>query len=254
MTTAQSPVSHEPTEAASPFYSHAYRVFAYFGVMTVLGSLLFGFRYSPTAPAGNYLIGLLLYGVFVAPHLVMTRGWWKRTFWGDEGGSPRERRFYITITIVTWLGVIWIQQAFLPMSGGALALSPQAAGLLRFVGIIGFLFYFRLFFEGSTLEAIDRLLGVPGNTISHTHGPRTPLFTEGPYARVRHPMYQAALFCALSSLLIHPNLAQVFWAAMIGATFLAFIPIEEAQLVAARGDDYRHYQKQVPYRLLRGIW
>ena len=55
------------------------------------------------------------------------------------------------------------------------------------------------------------------------------------------------------SLLIHPNLAQVFWPVLIGITFIGFVPIEEARLLDARGDDYRRYQEQVPYRLFRGI-
>jgi protein-S-isoprenylcysteine O-methyltransferase Ste14 len=41
---------------------------------------------------------------------------------------------------------------------------------------------------------------------------------------------------------------------MIGASFIGFIPVEEAQLMAARGDDYRRYREQTPYRLFRGVW
>ena len=241
----------EPAEAANPIYKNVYRVFGYFGIMTVFGSLLYGFRYSPTAAPSSYLIGLLLYAIFAAPHLVMTRGWWKRFTSGTPAGSPRERRLYITITIVTWLGVVYLHPA---APGGALALSPEITNLVRFIGTAGFLFFVVKFFEGSTPDAMDRLLGVPGNPISHTHGSHTPLFTEGPYARVRHPMYQAALCGSVCSLLIHPNMAQMFWAVLIGITFVGFVPIEEAQLLDARGDDYRRYQEQVPYRLFRGIW
>ncbi len=67
-------------------------------------------------------------------------------------------------------------------------------------------------------------------------------------------MYQAALCGGACSLLIHPNMAQMFWAVLIGITFIGFVPIEEAQLLDARGDDYRRYQERVPYRLFRGIW
>src|SRR5262249_8686438 len=105
-----------------------------------------------------------------------------------------------------------------------------------------------------SFEMTDGLLGVPGAVSQYSHGAETPLFTDGPYADVRHPMYRAAMFASLSSLFIHPNVAQLFWVAVIGTTFLAFIPVEEAQLIAARGDDYREYQRRTPYRLFRGLW
>jgi protein-S-isoprenylcysteine O-methyltransferase Ste14 len=90
--------------------------------------------------------------------------------------------------------------------------------------------------------------------MSHSHGNETPLLTEGAYARVRHPMYRAALFAGLCSVLIHGNVAALFWAVLVGATFLLFIPIEEQQLLAARGTAYLEYRERTPYRVLRGIW
>jgi protein-S-isoprenylcysteine O-methyltransferase Ste14 len=38
------------------------------------------------------------------------------------------------------------------------------------------------------------------------------------------------------------------------ASFLAFIPFEERQLLRARGDAYRAYIGETPYRVFRGIW
>jgi protein-S-isoprenylcysteine O-methyltransferase Ste14 len=67
-------------------------------------------------------------------------------------------------------------------------------------------------------------------------------------------MYRAAILGGICGLLAHPNPAQLFWTLLIGATFVAFIPVEEAQMTAARGDDYRHYMEATPYRLFRGIW
>ncbi len=59
---------------------------------------------------------------------------------------------------------------------------------------------------------------------------------------------------AAASLLIHPNIGQLFWALLPTATFVAFIPVEEAQLLRARGDDYRKYMERTPWRLFRGFW
>jgi protein-S-isoprenylcysteine O-methyltransferase Ste14 len=228
-------------------YKAVYRVFAYFGMLSVSGAILFGFSFSATAPAANYGLNILLYGLFIVPHLILTRSWVKRRLWGNPAGHPRERRFYITLTIVTWFGIFLLHR---PVPGIVLDLPPWTL----FVGMVLFLIFFRMLFEGVTTPMIDGLLGVPGSVKAYSHGPEAPLFTEGPYAQVRHPMYRAFLLIGLTSLLIHPNTGQLLWIAMIGTTFIAFIPVEGAQMIRARGDDYLEYRKQTPWRIMRGIW
>ena len=90
--------------------------------------------------------------------------------------------------------------------------------------------------------------------MSHSHGAETPLLTEGRYASIRHPQYQAVMLAGLCSLLIHANVAQVLWCLMIGGTFILFIPIEEAQLMAARCDTYAADIQRTQWRLVRGVW
>ncbi len=228
-------------------FSRGYRILAYFGLMSVFAAMIHGFRYDPEASAWVYLLDLALYAAFIAPHLLLTRSSWKQRVWGDPAGSSRERRVYIALTLVTWLGLLWLHW---PLPGAMIDLPAE----VRFAGLIGFLWSLLWFFEGSTQEALDGLLGVPGNVMHYSHGSETPLHTEGPYARVRHPMYRFALLAGIGALVAHPNVAQLFWIGLIGATFIGFIPVEEAQLIAARGDDYRRYCQQVPYRLFRGIW
>lgn len=240
-----------PTQPVSleTVYRIAYRVFAYFGLFTIHGSLLYGFRHEAGAPSLNYAKNAALYAIFLVPHLVMTRSWFKKAVWGNPAGSPRERRVYIAVTVITWLAVIALQQA-VPLPGPAWV-SPE---WLRFSGIVLFLLTMFLFFQGATIGMIDGLLGVPGSVSAYAHGPETPLFTDGAYSSVRHPMYRAAVLAGLCSLLIHPNVAQAFWALALGGTFVAFIPVEEAQLMAARGEDYRAYIQRTPWRLFRGVW
>jgi protein-S-isoprenylcysteine O-methyltransferase Ste14 len=233
------------------YFNLAYRVFAYYGLMAVFGSLLFGFAHDAAAPASNFRFNLLLYAAFVAPHLVMTRPWFKRAVWGNPAGSPAERRVYIAIAVVTWLAVLALHR---PVPGGEVELPHWLAVIVHFSGVVGFLYCFFLFVQGATLNVLDGLLGVPGAAMSFSHGPETPLFTDGPYAEVRHPMYRAALLAGLSSLLIYPNAGQLLWAVLIAVTFIGFIPVEEAQLIRARGDDYRRYRERTPYRLIKGIW
>jgi protein-S-isoprenylcysteine O-methyltransferase Ste14 len=67
-------------------------------------------------------------------------------------------------------------------------------------------------------------------------------------------MYRGVLLAGMGALLLHPNTGQLLWTLLLGSTFIAFIPIEEAQMIAAWGDDYRRYMQRTPYRLFRGIW
>jgi protein-S-isoprenylcysteine O-methyltransferase Ste14 len=224
-----------------------YRLIACVAIVSVFGALLYGFRYDPHASWTNYGFNLALYTIFVAPHLLMTRGSFKRALWGSPEGSPAERRVYILVTIVLW-GLVLVFHR--PVPGFSYVLPEW----IRFLGYLGFLLSLLLFYEGFTFAKLDSLLGTPGAAISYSHGPETPLFTDGQYAQVRHPMYRAALLAGVCALVIHTNAGELLWAVLIGATFIAFIPIEEAQLIAARGDEYRAYMARTPYRLLRGVW
>jgi protein-S-isoprenylcysteine O-methyltransferase Ste14 len=233
--------------AADTLLRAGYRILAYFGLMSVIASLAWGFRYSPQSSWLNYLVNILLYAAFIAPHLLLTRSEVKQSVWGRLAGTPRERQLYIAFAIVTWLAVLWLHR---PVPGPAYGLPSY----VRFAGMIGFLWCVVLFFEGSTRQMLDGLLGVPGSGLELSHGAETPLRTDGQYAQVRHPMYRAVMLMGLAALLVHPNAGQLLWTLMLGASFVAFIPVEEAQLLEARGDEYRRYRQQTPYRLFRGIW
>lgn len=224
-----------------------YRLFGYFGLATIFGSMLYGFRYDPRAPQENILFNLALYAAFVCPHLIMSRSWFKKAVWGNAEGSHGERQVYIVISVLSWI-LVYAYHRPVP---GPMVVVPE---WLRFIGMLGFILSIVAFFEGVNFPMLDGLLGVPGSTMNHTHGPETPLVTEGPYARVRHPMYRAAIFSGLCSLIFHAQTGQLMWALLIGGTFVAFIPVEEKQMIAARGEDYLNYRKKTPYRLFRGLW
>jgi protein-S-isoprenylcysteine O-methyltransferase Ste14 len=230
-----------------PWWTVAYRIAAFFGMFTVTGSLVFGFRHSSDAPKENYLFNLGLYAAYMIPHLVMTRGWFKRTVWGKAEGGPAERRVYILVAVVGWLVVLSLAR---PVPGPAW----DAPDWVRFAGTVAFLSFFAFGNEGIQFATLEGMFAVPGAQAAFSHGPDTPLLCEGQYAQVRHPMYRSAVLAGLASLLIHPHAAQVFWGLLIGATLIGFIPIEEAQLRAARKEDYEAYCRRVPYRLFRGIW
>ncbi len=224
-----------------------YSAFAYLGTMTIFAVFLYGFRFDASAPRINYFFDASIFAGFITIHLGMTRPWFKRAVYGKPDGSLRERQIYISIAVITWVTMLILHR---PVPGIAWMLPNW----VHFLGICLMLLCMVAFFEGATFAMLNGLLGVPGSAMSHSHGAETPLMTEGSYARIRHPMYRGALLFALSSLLVHPNAAQLMWALFFGGTFVAFIPFEEAQLIVARGEAYREYMRRTPYRLFPGIW
>jgi protein-S-isoprenylcysteine O-methyltransferase Ste14 len=238
---ASSPMSVEELTMAM-----AYRVFGYFGLFSIFGAVLFGLRHDAGASWRNLSFTAVLYGTWAAVHLAMTSDRFKRAY-GARAGTPIERQVYILVTVATWLAVLWVHP---PLPGPAI----EVPGPLRFAAMVGFLMAVFAFFEGLTFSAIDGLIAAPGTEMAYSHGAETKLLTEGRHAKIRHPMYQAVIQAGLCSLIIHANLAQLVWVLMIGGTFIGFIPIEEARLLAARGDEYRAYILQTPWRLVRRVW
>lgn len=225
----------------------AYWLFGHLGLMTLSASFIMGFRYASDAPLSNYWFNILLYAAFVVVHIVMTMPAFKRAVYGNPAGTLTDRRVYVTISVVSWVLVYWLHR---PVPG----FGYESPAWLAYVGLCAVLLSIVGFFEFATFEGLASLLGMPGTQLSHSVGDETPLMTEGPYAQVRHPMYRAAFFLAFTSLLVHPNAGQLLFAVMVTASFVGFIPFEEHQLLEARGDQYRSYMAQTPYRLFQGIW
>jgi protein-S-isoprenylcysteine O-methyltransferase Ste14 len=227
--------------------TRAYWAFAFLGLMTIWASFILGFRYEPEAPSSNITFNLLLYAAFIIVHIIMTTPAFKGAVYGSRAGSPIERRIYITVAVVSWIVVYWLHR---PVGGFGWIAPPW----LHYLGLCAYLLCVVGFFEFANFEGLGQLVGLPGAALSHSVGVETPLMTEGPYARVRHPMYRAAFFATACSLLMWPNAAQLLFAAMVTFSFLGFIPIEERQLLTARGEEYREYIARTPYRVFRGIW
>jgi protein-S-isoprenylcysteine O-methyltransferase Ste14 len=224
-----------------------YWLFSFLGLMTVWASFILGFRYDAEAPNRNIGFNLLIYGVFITVHIVLTIPAVKKAIYGARAGTLVERQIYVAITVVTWILVYWLHRP----TGGFGWLAPF---WLKYLGVCAYLLCLVGFFEFATFAGLTQLVGVPGSELSHSVGTETPLMMDGPYASVRHPMYRAAFFANACALMIHPNAAQLFWAILVAVSFVGFIPFEERQLLAARGDEYRAYCARTPYRIFPGIW
>jgi len=72
---------------------------------------------------------------------------------------------------------------------------------------------------------------------------RQQLVTEGPYRRIRHPIYTAFLLILGSSLFVSANwFIGALWIAMTGLDVRSRIAFEEDRMLARFGDEYRVYK------------
>ncbi|NOH02147.1 MAG: isoprenylcysteine carboxylmethyltransferase family protein [Chloroflexi bacterium] len=86
---------------------------------------------------------------------------------------------------------------------------------------------------GADFDPALRLLKVPA------------LVTEGPYAKIRHPIYLAFLLMQISVLLLTSNWLIGFCGIAIIVSVIAIrVPEEEKMLIEQFGDEYRNYTKR----------
>src|SRR5687768_12660924 len=70
------------------------------------------------------------------------------------------------------------------------------------------------------------------------------LIADGPYARIRHPMYSAILGWMISLGLVAANWIPFAFAALSGLNFMLRIQPEEKMMLQHFGDEYREYMKR----------
>jgi len=106
---------------------------------------------------------------------------------------------------------------------------------------------------GALLTAAGALLAVAvrralGPAFSVTFGVKEghTLVTTGPYALVRHPIYTGLVAVAVGSALVWNDAALLAVAAVLAASFVAHVRVEEALFVRHFGDRYRDYQRTTP--------
>lgn len=77
------------------------------------------------------------------------------------------------------------------------------------------------------------------------------LITHGPYRRVRHPMYSAAMLFFFGVGLVSANLLIILPSLAILALLMLRIPHEEAMLLAQFGEEFRAYRRRTGLLLPR---
>jgi protein-S-isoprenylcysteine O-methyltransferase Ste14 len=194
-------------------------------------------------PQGDLLRSLLidvgLLGLFAVQHSAMARPAFKR--WLTRAiPEPAERSTYV---LASSLALIALFAFWQPLGGVVWSVEePVARTVLYALFAFGWLLvlvstflinHFDLF---GLRQVWLNLLGRPYRHI--------PFRTPGPYRFVRHPLYVGWFFAFWSTPLM--TWTHLLFAVATTAYILIAIQLEERDLIAAFGEQYRDYRKRVP--------
>jgi protein-S-isoprenylcysteine O-methyltransferase Ste14 len=91
---------------------------------------------------------------------------------------------------------------------------------------------------------VQRSLGNNFSTVLHVHSKQT-LITNGPYHRVRHPMYTVLFLLSVGLMLVTANWTiGLFWLGGLIGVVANRIDHEEAVMLEQFGDQYRDYMRR----------
>ena len=76
------------------------------------------------------------------------------------------------------------------------------------------------------------------------------LLTDGPFARVRHPLYSGFLALVYGVLLLAPLVDTIMLAGISTSVVFVYVRKEEEFLLKEYGEAYREYVERVPWKLI----
>ncbi|MCC6775369.1 MAG: isoprenylcysteine carboxylmethyltransferase family protein [Hyphomicrobiales bacterium] len=192
-----------------------------------------------TTPAtAAVLVDLLLMSLFAVQHSVMARTGFKE-WWTQFVPKTIERSTYVLLASSALALLIW-QWRPLPAVVWQVT-TPQLATLLVGLSFLGWLLMLTSTFLINHFELFG-LQQVASNLVGREmpeHRFRTPLL----YKLVRHPLYLGFIIATWATPTM--TVGHLLFAGVIGAYILVGIWLEERDLVALFGDDYRNYKKRV---------
>jgi protein-S-isoprenylcysteine O-methyltransferase Ste14 len=240
---------HDPGRETTP----AARLFAWLGAGAFVLSLSY-FLYSywtvfgemPAGPprAAAVVANALLFSGFALHHSVFARESVRRTL---TRALPRlERSIYVWIASLLFIAVCWLWQ---PVGGTIWEVGGAAsiALLLLHIGGIAVSVYSAALIDIWELAGISQL-DSPALPSSHA----IEFKTRGPYGLVRHPIYLGWFLIVFSVGTM--TMTRFVFAVVSCAYILIAIPLEERSIRRSAGEAYGRYMKQVPRKLIPGLY
>jgi len=193
---------------------------------------------SPAPPAQAVLTNLALLSLFAIQHSVMARPAFKR--WWLGWISPAVERPTYVLLATTALALLMWQWRPMPELVWSVT-SPVLANSLTALSLFGWLLVLLSTFMISHFELFGLkqvFMRFAGRSM-----PETEFRTPGLYKLVRHPIYLGFIIAFWAT----PAMSQghLLFTAVTTAYILVGIMLEERDLIAMFGDDYRRYRERV---------
>ncbi len=189
------------------------------------------------APA--LVINTLLLCLFVGQHTIMARRWFK-AWWTTIVPRAIERSVFVLASAGA-LGLLFWQWRPLPDIVWAVE-TPWAAWTLTGLSLLGW----AIVFAASMMVSHADLFGLRQTWLAFVGKAERPIAFRitGLYKLVRHPLMTGFMiaFWATPTMTV----GHLFFAAMVTGYIILGTKLEERDLIAAFGDRYRNYRKQVP--------
>jgi protein-S-isoprenylcysteine O-methyltransferase Ste14 len=200
----------------------------------------------PSSLPAALLINLVLMSIFAVQHSGMARQGFKKLF--TRFASPAiERSTYVLLASLTLILLFWQWQ---PMPTVVWSIeNPVLAGVVIAGGFLGWLIVFYSTFLISHFE----LFGLT-QVVTHFAGriaEPVKFKTPGLYRLIRHPIYLGFIIAFWSAPTM--TLGHLLFASVTTAYIFVGIYLEERDLVALFGNEYRRYRERVAM-LLPGVF
>jgi protein-S-isoprenylcysteine O-methyltransferase Ste14 len=193
----------------------------------------------PVVPVTEALIvNLLLMSLFAIQHSVMARKGFKR-WWTQFVPPAIERSTYVLFATLALIALLWhwrpIPTVVWEVTDPTVAMALTGLSLFGWIVVLSSTFMINHFELFGLHQVVNNLIGRKMGEIRF----KTPML----YKLVRHPIYLGFIIAFWAAPVM--TMGHVLFAAVTTAYIFVGIMLEERDLVAEFGDEYRNYRERV---------